>query len=78
MADQPYWAGRVAELGVGAAHDGPTPTAESLSDALTTALTPDTRERATALAGTIRTDGAFVAAKLLLEAISQEKPPASA
>ncbi|MGD0876113.1 MAG: glycosyltransferase [Acidimicrobiales bacterium] len=78
MADQPYWAGRVAELGVGAAHDGPTPTAESLSDALTTALTSETREQAAAVAGTIRTDGAVVAATLLLEAISQERPPASA
>ena len=78
MADQPYWAGRVAELGVGAAHDGPTPTAESLSDALTTALATETRARAIAVAGTIRTDGAVVAAKLLLEAISQERPPASA
>lgn len=38
--DQPYWAGRVAELGIGAAHDGPTPTTECLSDALRTALTP--------------------------------------
>ena len=78
MADQPYWAGRVAELGVGAAHDGPTPTAESLADALTTALAPETRARAISVAGTIRTDGAVVAAKLLLEAISQERPPASA
>ena len=26
LADQPYWAGRVAELGIGAAHDGPRPT----------------------------------------------------
>ena len=34
MADQPYWAGRVADLGIGAAHDGPTPTTESLSAAL--------------------------------------------
>ena len=31
MADQPYWAGRVAGLGIGTAHDGPTPTTESLS-----------------------------------------------
>ncbi|MEV4921420.1 glycosyltransferase [Streptomyces roseoverticillatus] len=78
MADQPYWAGRVAELGIGAAHDGPTPTFESLSAALTTALTPGTRARATAVAGTIRTDGAAVAAKLLLDAIGGERPPASA
>ena len=67
IVDQPYWAGRVAELGIGAAHDGPTPTTESLSDALKTALTPETRVRATAVAGRIRTDGAMVAARLLLD-----------
>ncbi|MFD5058388.1 glycosyltransferase [Streptomyces sp. NPDC058394] len=77
-ADQPYWAGRVADLGIGAAHDGPTPTTESLSAALKTTLTPGTRARATAVAGTIRTDGATVAAKLLLDAISRERPPMSA
>jgi vancomycin aglycone glucosyltransferase len=77
-ADQPYWAGRVADLGIGTAHDGPTPTTESLSAALRTALTPETRARATAVAGTIRTDGATVAAKLLLDAVSQGRPPASA
>ncbi len=66
MADQPYFAGRVAELGIGAAHDGPTPTTESLSAALSVALTPETRARAAAVAGTIRADGATVAAKLLL------------
>jgi len=65
--DQPYWAGRVAELGIGAALDGPTPTTESLSAALRTALTPETRARATAVAGTIRTDGAAVAASRLLD-----------
>ena len=51
MVDQPYWAGRVADLGIGAAHDGPAPTTESLSAALRTALTPETRARATAVAG---------------------------
>ncbi|MEV0633541.1 nucleotide disphospho-sugar-binding domain-containing protein [Streptomyces sp. NPDC050619] len=40
LADQPYWAGRVADLGVGVAHDGPTPTFESLSAALKAALAP--------------------------------------
>jgi len=75
MADQPYWAGRVADLGIGAAHDGPTPTTESLSAALRMALTPETRARATAVAGTIRTDGATVAAKLLLDAVSQKRRP---
>ncbi|WP_328884996.1 glycosyltransferase [Streptomyces sp. NBC_00316] len=78
IADQPYWAGRVADLGIGAAHEGPTPTFESLSAALETALTPETHARATAVAGTIRADGATVAAKLLLDAVGQERPPMSA
>ncbi len=73
-ADQPYFAGRVAGLGIGAAHDGPTPTVASLSAALRTALTPGTRARASAVAGTFRTDGAMVAAKLLCEAVGREKP----
>ena len=30
IADQPYWARRVADLGIGAAHEGSTPTVESL------------------------------------------------
>jgi vancomycin aglycone glucosyltransferase len=67
IADQPRWAARVAALGIGAAHDGTTPTVDSLSAALEAALTPETRARARAVAGTIRTDGATVAAKLLLD-----------
>jgi UDP:flavonoid glycosyltransferase YjiC (YdhE family) len=78
MTDQPYFARRVAELGVGVAHDGPAPTFDSLSAALSTALTPGIRERATAVAGTIRTDGASVAAKLLLDVVSRDRPPVSA
>jgi vancomycin aglycone glucosyltransferase len=70
IADQPYWAGRVAQLGIGVGHDGPTPTTESLSAALQAALSPETRARATAIAGAIRTDGAMVAAKLLLDALN--------
>lgn len=72
IADQPHWAGRVAELGIGSAHYDPTPTFDSLSAALTTALAPETRARARAVAGTIRTDGATVAAKLLLAGADQE------
>jgi vancomycin aglycone glucosyltransferase len=64
--DQPYFAGRVAELGIGAAHAVQAPTAESLAAALGTALDPGTRARAKAVAGTIRADGTTVAAKLLL------------
>lgn len=41
-----------------AAHDGQAPTAASLSAALRTAPTPETRARASAVAATIRTDGA--------------------
>ena len=67
--DQFYWARRAAELGLGAAHDGPTPTVEALSAALRTALTPETRARATAVAAEVRTDGATTAAELLLAGV---------
>ena len=70
VADQLYWAARVADLGIGVAHDGPVPTAGSLSAALGTALAPESVARAAAVAGVIRTDGATVAAKLLLEAVA--------
>ncbi|MFF8293222.1 glycosyltransferase [Streptomyces sp. NPDC016309] len=68
LADQPYWAARVAELGIGVAHDGPVPTVESLSAALETALAPETSSRAKSAADTVRTDGATLAARLLLDA----------
>ncbi|WP_134123524.1 glycosyltransferase [Kribbella kalugense] len=66
LVDQPHWAARVAELGIGAAHDGPTPTADSLSAALAIALTAETRARAIAVAGRMTKDGTTVAAKMLL------------
>ncbi len=61
--DQPCWASRVADLGIGVAHDGPAPTVASLSAALGSALAPGTRARAEAV--TIRADGTAVAADLL-------------
>ncbi|SDZ16415.1 vancomycin aglycone glucosyltransferase [Amycolatopsis xylanica] len=67
IADQPYWASRVADLGIGVAHMDSTATVESLTAALTQVLTPETRARASEVAGMIRTDGATVAAKMLLE-----------
>ena len=73
IVDQPHWARRVAELGIGAAHEGPVPTSESLASALATALAPETRARAIAVAGEIRTDGAMVAARRLLEVTSYQK-----
>ncbi|MGO4675132.1 glycosyltransferase [Bosea sp. 2YAB26] len=66
--DQFHWAARVTELGIGAAHDGPTPTFASLSAGLGTALRPETGARAATLAGAIRTDGAASAARLLVDA----------
>ena len=69
IADQPYWASRVAALGIGAAHDGPSPSVDSLSAALREALAPETRARAAATAERIRTDGATVAAKLLIREV---------
>jgi vancomycin aglycone glucosyltransferase len=68
LADQPYWAGRVRDLGIGSAHDGPTPTAESLSGAIESSLTSETRAQALAVADTIRGNGAMRAAELLLAA----------
>jgi vancomycin aglycone glucosyltransferase len=76
-ADQPYWAGRVADLGIGAAHDGPSPSWESLSAALRTALAPETRARASAVAAAIRTDGAAVAATMLLDTAARHRPAAA-
>ncbi|MFJ5304538.1 glycosyltransferase [Streptomyces sp. NPDC088350] len=78
IVDQPYWAAGVAELGIGTAHDGPTPTYDSLSAALTVVLAPETRARARAVAGTIRTDGTTVAAKMLLDPVSGERRPTRA
>jgi vancomycin aglycone glucosyltransferase len=76
-ADQPYWASRVAGLGVGVAHLQ-APTTESLSAALRTVLTTQTRARAAAVAGAIRTDGATVAAGLLIDAVGRGRPPVPA
>ena len=52
----------------------PPPTIESLSAALASALAPETQVRAGDLAGLIRTDGAAVAAALLVEAIGGVTP----
>ncbi|BBY21427.1 glycosyltransferase [Mycobacterium stomatepiae] len=73
-ADQVYWACRVAELGIGTACDGRTPPPGSLAAALEVTLADETRARATAVAATTRADGAAVAARLLLDAVSGGKP----
>ncbi|WP_025272823.1 glycosyltransferase [Haloglycomyces albus] len=67
IADQPYWAERVADLGIGAAHDGPVPTVESLSAGLEKALAPGVAQQAESVVEKVRTDGASVAAKRLVD-----------
>ncbi|MGW0893904.1 glycosyltransferase [Saccharopolyspora sp. NPDC002578] len=63
--DQHYWARRVEDLGIGAAHPAGMPTPASLLDALERASRPGVRARARAVAAEVRTDGARVAAERL-------------
>jgi vancomycin aglycone glucosyltransferase len=65
--DQPYWAGRVRDLGIGAMHDTPVPDVDSLTAALGRALDPQTAIRAREVAASMRGDGATVAALEVLE-----------
>jgi vancomycin aglycone glucosyltransferase len=67
IADNPYWAGQVADLGVGVELDGRAADVESLGAALETVLAPETRSRARALAAKIRTDAASAAAARLVD-----------
>ena len=64
--DQPYWAKRVQQLGIGHAHAPGLPTAASLATALDEALHPDVAARAAEVAKTMRRDGARDAAGRLL------------
>jgi vancomycin aglycone glucosyltransferase len=66
MYDQLYWAERVRQLGLGAAHASGTPTADSLTDALNGALRPDVAARARSFAPAVRGDGARTAARRLV------------
>jgi vancomycin aglycone glucosyltransferase len=63
--DQPYWAGRVVELGLGATVPYSAITEESLANALRRALDPAVAARARAFAREIRADGAAVAVRQL-------------
>jgi vancomycin aglycone glucosyltransferase len=62
--DQPYHAGRVEALGIGTALRSSSP--EAIADALARVLEPQIKSRALALSRTVRTDGADVAARVLL------------
>lgn len=71
--DQSYWARRIQELGAGVAHPSTTPTVESLTSALGDVLRPAVAARARSVAGSLRTDGALVAARrLIAEALHAE------
>lgn len=75
--DQPYWAGRVQHLGIGAAHPPETPGVASLTQALERALASETVLRARAVAASIRSDGAEVAARHLIAMVgSRSTSPA--
>jgi len=67
MYDQFYFAERIEELGLGAAHAPGAPTEQSLTSALERALRPDAAQRARAVAMRMRRDGARVAAARLVE-----------
>jgi vancomycin aglycone glucosyltransferase len=64
--DQPYWAQRVRQLGIGTAHATPTPTAESLTAALEQTLQPSVAARARSVATQMRDNGASIAARTLI------------
>jgi len=67
--DQPYWARRVAELGIGVSHAQGAPSVESLTFALRAALRPEVAARAHVVAEGVRTDGARLAAERLIRTL---------
>ena len=69
--DQHYWAQRVDQLGIGSAHAPATPTSDSLTSALEQTLLPDVAARARAIAASMRSDGAQLAARQLITTVSQ-------
>jgi Glycosyltransferase family 28 C-terminal domain len=71
MYDQHYWAKRVYDLGIGTAHAPNAPTADSLTEALSHTLQPDVAARARAVAASVRTDGAEIAARRLIDEVSR-------
>jgi vancomycin aglycone glucosyltransferase len=64
--DQPYFAERIAILGIGIAHPASEPTTHSLAEAIDKVIAPSVRRQAQALAGDVRTDGTAAAAREIL------------
>jgi vancomycin aglycone glucosyltransferase len=69
MYDQHYWAKRVHHLGIGTAHAPGAPTADSLTEALSHTI--QTVVAARAVAASVRTDGAEIAARRLIGEVSR-------
>jgi vancomycin aglycone glucosyltransferase len=64
--DQPYWARRITHLGIGTAHPGAAPAADSLTAALWSALDPAVAARARVLTFGLDTGGTQEAATSLI------------
>ena len=71
MYDQHYWAKRIHQLGIGTAHAPGVPTADSLTEALSHTDQPEVAARSRALAASVRTDGAEIAARRLIDEVSR-------
>jgi vancomycin aglycone glucosyltransferase len=70
FGDQPFWARRVRELGIGTSVPIAKLTADGVASALRDTIAPAIAERATAIAGQIVVDGAAVAARLLVDQVA--------
>lgn len=73
MYDQHYFAARIDQLGIGTAHAPAAPNAASLTAALERTLQPAVAERARSVAAAVRTDGARVAARRLMDGGSRTR-----
>jgi vancomycin aglycone glucosyltransferase len=71
MYDQHYWAKRVHVLRIGTAHAPGAPSAGSLTEALGHTLQPGVAVRARAVATSVRTDGAEIAARRLIDEVTE-------
>ncbi len=70
FGDQPFWASRVRELGLGTSVPIANLTADGLASALHDTIVPTIAERATTIAAQIVVDGAAVAARRLVEQVA--------
>jgi vancomycin aglycone glucosyltransferase len=69
FSDQPYWASRVCELGIGASVPMAALSVEGLASAIHNALKPTVVERAKVVARQVVVDGAALAARWLIDEV---------